>query len=453
MSHVASSSPQPATASTPTSALHIMTKPIGAICNLDCAYCYYLEKEQLYPRGERFRMADDLLANYIEQHFAAQPPHVQEIEFAWQGGEPTLLGLDFFRRVVELQKQLCPPGKSSRNSLQTNGTLLNEEWGAFLREHRFLVGLSIDGPADLHDPWRYDKGKRPTHAQVMRGWEVLKKYGVEHNLLTVVNAMNGSHPQRVYQFLKRHGGKYIQFIPIVERLEQNGPAVSERSVAPEQWGDFLMGVFEEWVRHDVGQIFVQIFDEALAAWLGHEPSLCIFRKQCGRALAMEHNGDLFSCDHFVRPEHKLGNIKELPILEMANSPQQQAFSEAKETTLPPDCLECDVRFICQGECPKNRFLPASNGEPTLNYLCAGYKKFFRHIDPYMKQMAIELRARRSPANVMLRLREQERQQKLKGKPHSTDAASTNSSTRPKRNDPCPCGSGKKFKACCLRRSR
>jgi uncharacterized protein len=438
--------------------LHVMSKPIGPICNLDCEYCYYLHKEELYPSGERWRMPPETLETYIAQYIDAQPADAPEVTFAWQGGEPTLLGVEFFRRVVELQQKHARRGMRIVNSLQTNGVLLDVEWTTFFRENDFLIGISIDGPGELHDRYRYDRKGNPSSDAVMRGMRLLRDENVQFNVLTVVNRHNGDSGRRVYTYLRDNGAEHIQFIPIVERkgvgrhaecLDEAGKAqasldelVSSRSVRPEQFGRFLIEVFDEWSRRDVGRVFVQIFDQAFSAWVGVEPSLCVFRKQCGRALAIEHNGDVFSCDHFVEPDYKLGNIHDLPLIEMAGSEAQRRFGEAKETALPRYCRECEVRFACNGECPKNRFLQAPDGEPGLNYLCAGYRKFFNHIDPVMQAMARELRAGRPPANVM---------QALKGRDGSKRKASgRRAAAAPGRNDPCPCGSGRKYKKCCLK---
>jgi uncharacterized protein len=455
--------------------LHVMSKPIGPICNLDCEYCYYLHKEELYPSGEGWRMPAETLELYIRQYIEAQPDLAKEITFAWQGGEPTLLGVDFFQKIVELQKKYQPLGKRIVNSLQTNGVLLDEEWCEFFREHNFLIGISIDGPAELHDRYRYDKQGQGSFAGVMRGLKLLKKHHVEFNVLIVVNSHNGDHGKKVYTYLRDNGVQFMQFIPIVEQrgigvhaeeplTEDHNPKsaiqnpqslVSSRSVRPEQFGDFLIGVFNEWIKRDVGKVFVQIFDQALAAWTGVEPTLCVFRKQCGRAMAIEHNGDLFSCDHFVEPEYKLGNIHDLPIIEMANSSRQIQFGIDKERLLPQYCRECEVRFVCNGECPKNRFIQTPDGEDGLNYLCAGYRKFFNYIDPYMKLMADEVRNQRPAANVMVRLNAERRNKKSKAgettKPTRMPAAgSSRASGTPSRNDLCPCGSGRKYKKCCMR---
>lgn len=390
-------------------AFHVMLKPRGAICNLDCAYCYYLSKERLYP-GSRFCMSDGLLEEYTRQYIKAQ--RVPEMTFAWQGGEPTLMGLDFFRLAVECQQKYRRPGVRIHNALQTNGITLDDEWCHFFRKHNFLVGISLDGPCELHDAYRVDKGGKPTFDRVMGGVELLKKHGVEFNVLTCVHAANADHPPEAYRFLRDEvGASFIQFIPIVERDNdtgfQEGEKVTERSVAGRQYGDFLIAIFDEWGRRDVGRVFVQIFDVALAAWLGQRPGLCTFEETCGTALVMEHNGDLYSCDHFVEPQHRLGNIQEIPLIEMVGSKQQRQFGLAKRDTLPRYCRECQVRFICNGGCPKNRILRTPDGEPGLNYLCEGYKAFFTHIDRPMQIMAAELQAGRPPANIMHYLAEEE----------------------------------------------
>lgn len=489
--------------------LHVMSKPIGPICNLDCEYCYYLHKEELYPSTTSWRMPEHTLGTYIRQYIDAQPPGAQEITFAWQGGEPTLLGLDFFRRAADLQQQHAPPGVRIVNSLQTNGTLLDTEWAEFFRQNKFLIGLSIDGPEELHDRYRYDKKGRGSFRDVLRGLNLLKRHGVEFNALVVVNRHNGDHGRRVYTYLRDNGVRFLQFIPIVEQrgvgvhgeplvqlelgqmaaiqatsqrgregegergklsvgsLSPSPPLalpsshsttppsaspehlVSTRSVLPDQFGRFLIDVFDEWVKRDVGKVYVQIFDQALSAWLGLEPSLCVFRRQCGRALAIEHNGDLYSCDHFVEPEWFLGNIHDTSIAELAGSNRQRAFGEAKESTLPRYCRECEVRFVCNGECPKNRILATPDGEPGLNYLCAGYRAFFNHIDQAMKFMAAELRAGRPAANVMAKQAPRTSQRAASVSDRSSPHKIVSSrQSPPNRNDFCPCGSGKKFKKCC-----
>ena len=390
----------------PPTPFHIMTKPVGPICNLDCKYCFYLEKEKLYPGNSSWQMPEDVLDSYIRQYIASQQSPV--VTLAWQGGEPTLLGVDYFRRVIELEKRHAH-GKAIENTLQTNGTLLDDRWCEFLAENHFLVGISIDGPEALHDCYRVDKGGQPTFQRVMRGIGLLKKHAIDFNTLTVIHRANSYHPLEVYRFLKEAGSGFMQFIPVVERIasprlsedlpptsaDYEGTAlVSEWSVEPAQYGKFLCSIFDEWVQNDVGKYFVQIFDVALESWLGLEPSLCVFKQKCGQALALEHNGDLYSCDHFVYPENKLGNIMEQPLAGLVASPQQMKFGSHKEAGLPRYCRECEVRFACNGECPKHRFLRTPDGEEGLNYLCAGYKLFFSHINECMKFMAGELRAGR-----------------------------------------------------------
>lgn len=424
---------------------HVLAKPIGPICNLDCKYCFYLEKESLYPNVSKWAMREEVLETYIRQYIEAHDTPI--VSFAWQGGEPTLLGVEYFRNLVRIQKKYAN-GKRIQNAFQTNGVLLNDDWARLFKDNEFLIGISVDGPRELHNTYRVDKGGQPTFDKVMKGMEALKRNGVEFNTLTTVHAGNADHPLDVYRFLKQNGSGYMQFIPIVERIAHHvtsdglqlispdfdGPArVAPWSVGPLQFGRFLCAIFDEWVRSDVGRYYVQLFDVSLEMWTGMEASLCIFRKQCGSALAIEHAGDLYSCDHFVYPKNRLGNIMESTLQSLVDSDQQRSFGEAKETTLPKYCRECDVRFACNGECPKHRFLNTPDGEPGLNYLCAGYKMFFRHIDPYMRFMAAELAARRAPANVMKWIAAQDTQAAL---------------SKAGRNDPCPCGSGKKFKHCC-----
>lgn len=395
-------------------AFHLLAKPTGAICNLDCQYCFFLAKEQLYP-GSKFRMTDDLLETYIQQLLESH--RTPEVTVAWQGGEPTLMGLEFFQRSIELVEKYKKPGQKVTHTLQTNGTRLDEDWGRFFKQHQFLIGLSVDGPQPLHDVYRVDKRGRGSFEQVMQGWNVLKQHQVDFNILCTVNAANGDHPLEVYRFFRDHlGAEFIQFIPIVERVNSDGSTliqagnqVTERSVKPEQFGQFLIGVFDEWVRRDVGKVFIQHFDAALANWVGVQPSVCVFSKTCGTALALEHNGDLYSCDHFVEPDYKLGNIQETPMIEMIASEQQRQFGQAKFDTLPQYCRSCKVRFACNGGCPKNRFIETPDGEPGLNYLCAGYKAFFTHIDKPMQMMAELLRQGRYADEVMLLLSRKERQ--------------------------------------------
>ncbi len=420
-------------------AFHVLAKPTGAQCNLDCAYCFFLSKEALYP-DSRFRMTDEALETYTRQYIEAQ--RTPEVTFAWQGGEPTLMGLDFFRRAVELQRTYQRPGTEISNTIQTNGTLLDDEWGEFLREQRFLVGLSMDGPAEFHDRYRVDKGGKPTHEKVMRAARLLQEHGAEFNILCTVNSANADHPVEVYRFFRDEvRTQFIQLIPIVERVNadgrsflQEGNTVTDRSVRPDQWGRFLIDVFDEWVRRDVGQVFVQMFDAALASWVGSAPAVCIFAPTCGDALALEHNGDLYSCDHFVEPKYLLGNIRGLPMVDLVGSEQQRSFGRDKLDGLPRYCRECDVRFACHGECPKNRFIETPNGEPGLNYLCAGYMAFFRHVDRPMRLMADLLRQGRFADEAMGILADKE-------------ARLRSAVAKAGRNDPCPCGSGRKTKAC------
>lgn len=421
-------------------AFHLLAKPTGAICNLDCAYCFFLDKELLYP-GSKFRMSDAVLERYIRQLIESH--RVDQVTVAWQGGEPTLMGLDFYRKAMALEEKYRRPGMTFLNTMQTNGTLLNDEWGEFFKEHNFLIGLSLDGPRDLHDVYRVDKGGQPTFDKVMRGLRLLQKHGVEYNLLTTVNRVNADYPLEVYQFLRDEAGAdWMQFIPVVERINENGltlyqagTTVSDRSVLPEQFGDFLTTIFDEWVRHDVGRIYVQTFEAAARNWLGLESSgMCVFNETCGQGLALEHNGDLYACDHFVEPDYHLGNIQDEHMIKLVASPQQLKFGASKRDTLPQYCLECDVRFACHGECPKNRFLTTPDGEPGLNYLCAGFKHFFHHVDFPMKLMAGLIRRGRSAAEVMQVLAVEEA--KLKA-----------ALARASRNDPCPCGSGHKVKQC------
>lgn len=414
-----------------------MLKPTGATCNLDCKYCFFLAKEKLYPNSH-FRMEETLLEEYIRQYIASQS--TPEVTFAWQGGEPTLMGLDFFRLAVRLQQKHCPPGRRVQNVLQTNGTRLDDNWGQFLRQHNFLVGISIDGPPKLHNAYRVDKRGGPTFDRVMKGLKTLKKYKVDFNILATVHAVNADHPLQVYHFFRDDlGAKFIQFIPVVERGHstglQEGQQVTERSVTGRQYGNFLNAIFDEWGRRDVGQVFVQPFDVALGMWLGYQPTLCVFLETCGDALVLEHNGDLYSCDHFVESQHKLGNIVEIPLVELVNSEQQRQFGLAKQNTLSQYCRECEVGSRCHGGCPKDRILETPDGEPGLNYLCEGYKSFFTHIDRPMRFMAAELRAGRPAANVMDYLAQTEK------------ATLHRRWVETKRNDPCPCGSHRKYKHC------
>ena len=380
----------------------IMIKPRGAICNLNCSYCYFLKKEQLYS-GSNFRMSEDLLENYTRQYIDAHT--TPEVTFAWQGGEPTLMGLDFYRRAVEYQKKFSRPGMRIQNAFQTNGILLDSAWCRFFKEHNFLVGLSLDGPKSLHDAYRVDKGDQPTFDRVMKALRLLQKYQVDYNILSCIHAANADHGMEVFRFLRDEAGaQFIQFIPIVERQNetgnQQGNRVTECSVAGRQYGEFLEAVFDEWLIRDVGRVYVQLFDVALGVWLGSRASLCVFDETCGTALALEHNGDVYSCDHFVEPDYYLGNVRQENLIDLVASPQQSRFGVAKRSSLPKYCRQCEVRFMCNGGCPKNRILITPDGEPGLNYLCEGYRAFFLHIDKPMKMMAMLINQQRPPAAIM-----------------------------------------------------
>lgn len=421
-------------------AFHLLAKPTGAICNLDCAYCFFLAKEQLY-QGSNFRMRDDVLEQYIKQLIEAH--HVPQVTIAWQGGEPTIMGLDFYRRAMAIVEKYRRPGMSFLHTIQTNGTLLNDEWCAFFKEHNVLVGISIDGPRELHDMYRLDKGGKPTFDTVMRGIRLLQKHGVDFNILTTVNRVNGDYPLDVYHFIRDEiAADWMQFIPVVERINddgltlyQQGNRVSDRSVKPEQFGVFLSTIFDEWVRHDVGTVFVQMFEAAMCNWMGLPSSgMCVFNETCGQGLALEHNGDLYSCDHFVEPHYLLGNITQQHMIELVASDKQHTFGQDKRDTLPHYCQECDVRFACNGECPKNRFIETPDGEPGLNYLCPGFKHFFRHIDRPAR-MIVGLLRRGQPATTVMQILAAE------------DARMAAALAQLGRNDPCPCGSGRKVKQC------
>lgn len=498
--------PSPAAAAPPSPAdrpsvraFHVLTKPIGPICNLDCKYCFYLEKEKLYPDQRRWRMPDDVLEAYVRQYIAAQPD-APEVSFAWQGGEPTLLGVDFFRRVVELQAKHAG-GKTIRNALQTNGTLLDDEWCAFLSANGFLVGLSIDGPRAVHDRYRIDKHGAGTFDAVVRGLGLLRKHETPFNTLTVVSKANQDKPLEVYRFLKEIGSTVHQYIPLVERapglgarragldlaeppvldglrradgtvslplwssaeagdgVRRAGGGVAENlpvtpwSVDPAAYGEFLVAIFDEWVRHDVGTTFVQLFDVMLGVWAGLPSTLCVFAERCGRALAVEHNGDVYSCDHFVYPRYKLGNVLEGgdALGGMVGGDRQRRFGDDKADTLPDYCRRCEVRFACNGECPKHRFAVTPDGEPGLNYLCPAYKRFLGHADPYLRAMAGLLAKKQSPARVMAMVREQEAAAAADVPPRagwSPTQLGAVFAAGSRSGDPCPCGSGRAYAACC-----
>jgi len=380
---------------------HILAKPRGAVCNLACRYCFYASKVDLY-KGGSFRMSDEVLESYVRQ--VIQGHEAPEVIIAWQGGEPTLMGLDFFRRSVELELKYRRPGQRILNTIQTNGTLLNDEWCAFLRENDFLVGISIDGPKDLHDQLRVDGEGGPTFDRVMKGLRLLQEHKVEHNALVTINSVNSGHPLKVYRFLRDEAGfRFIQLIPVVGRVVGDGHTqdfnASKESVTPGKYGRFMIGIFDEWVKRDVGKVFVQAFDVALANWHGEPPSVCVNAATCGTALALEHNGDMYSCDHFVDGEHLLGNILQTPMVEMVGGDRQSRFGLDK-ADLPRYCQECEVRFACHGGCPKDRFILTPQGEPGLNYLCLGYKSFYHHIDGPMRLMSELLRQGRAPSEIM-----------------------------------------------------
>jgi uncharacterized protein len=387
-------------------AFHVMAKPTGAACNLNCDYCFFLKKKELYP-GSDFQMSPEVQEAYIRQVLEAHSK-LSQVTIAWQGGEPTLMGLDFFKRSMELEKKYAPPGIRIENTFQTNGILLNHEWCKFFHENHFLIGLSLDGPKDLHDAFRRDKGGRGTFDRVVKAARLLQKYKVEFNILCSVNSKNGDYPLEVYRFFRNHlKAKYIQFIPIVERINdqgetgrQEGSRVTDRSVRPDQWGRFLSKIFDAWVKKDVGRMFVLNFDGALAGWLNMAGTVCVFGPTCGECLALEHNGDLYACDHFVEPKYFLGNILKTPMMDLAASNQQRKFGQDKWDKLPQTCRQCEVLHICNGECPKNRFLKTPEGEPGLNYLCQGYKAFFKHADQPMKIMADLIRKGRLAEDVM-----------------------------------------------------
>ena len=429
-------------------AFHLLAKPTGAICNLDCEYCFFLSKEMLYP-GSRFRMADDLLESYLRQLIEAHA-RSSEVTVAWQGGEPTMMGLDFFRRSVELAEKHRMPHQRITYTIQTNATLIDDEWATLFKDNGFLVGVSIDGPKEIHDTYRVDKGGKGSFDRVMAGLSHLRERGVDWNALTTIHAANQTRGREVYRFLRDEcGARFMQFIPIVERATpqtlsianegwgegvngrplyvQEGDLLTERSIAPEGYGRFLIDVFEEWVRRDVGEVFVQMFDVALANWHGEQPSLCVHSETCGLALAIEHTGDLYSCDHFVEPAFKLGNIKDKHMIELIASPQQKQFGLDKRDTLPRFCRECDVRFACHGGCPKDRFTDDPYGEPGLNYLCPSFKAFFHHVDGPMRAMSELLTAGRAPSDLVQVYAAQD--------------------AKRGRNDPCTCGSGRTWKHC------
>ena len=390
--------------------LYVMLKPAGAHCNLACKYCYYLEKNNLYQNSHRHLMSDEMLEQFTREYIEAQT--MPQVLFTWHGGEPLMRSIDFYKKALALQKKYAH-GKQIDNVIQTNGTLLTDEWCEFFAKNHWLVGISIDGPQEYHDHYRVTPAGKPSWEKVMKGISLLKKHRVEWNAMAVVNAYNAEHPLEFYHFFRDNGCQYLQFTPIVERLTEHEDGrtlasladnreipLADASVTPEQWGNFLCTIFDDWVRHDVGKMFVEIFDCTLANWMGVLPGICAYSKECGHAGVMEHNGDVYSCDHFVFPEYKLGNIRDQSLIDMLYGEKQQAFSRLKHTSLPRQCKECDMEFACHGECPKNRFEKDKYGEPGLNYLCQGYYQYYSHVAPYMDFMKRELLAQRPPANIM-----------------------------------------------------
>jgi uncharacterized protein len=411
----------------------IFAKPIGSICNLSCDYCYYLKKQRLYPDDQSFRMPEDILEEYILQHIETCPDQV--IPFSWHGGEPTLLGLDYFHRIVELQRKHQTFHRRIINGIQTNGTLIDEEWCRFLAAERFAVGLSLDGPQELHDTHRLTKGGKPTHSQAIRGYELLRKHRIACDILCVVHVHNVNHPIEVYHFFKQIKATQIGFLPLVESRADIDRGVSPLSVPSEAFGAFLCAIFDEWMSKDIGQVNIQIFEETARAALGQEHTLCIFKKTCGDVPVIEHNGDFFSCDHFVDRQHHLGNIRESRLADLIESPTQRAFGLAKWDALPRYCLECKVLNLCNGGCPKDRILRTPEGEAGLNYLCAGFKRFFAHCRPFLEELSA--------------LRNKET---LQRQTPPRPAARAKAHPGIGRNDPCPCGSGRKYKKCCMGKS-
>lgn len=390
--------------------LYVMLKPAGAHCNLACKYCYYLEKNKLYPTAQRHLMSDEMLEQFTREYIEAQT--MNQVLFTWHGGEPLLRSIDFYRKALSLQQKYAG-GRCIDNVIQTNGTLLTDEWCEFFAQNHWLVGISIDGPQPDHDHYRLTAAGKPSWKKVMQGIKLLKKHGVEWNAMAVVNADNANHPLEFYRFFKENGCQFLQFTPIVERLtrhedgrtlaslaDKDEISLSEASVTPEQWGYFLSAIFDEWVRKDVGKIFVEIFDCTLANWMGISPGICAYSKECGHAGVMEHNGDVYSCDHFVFPEYKLGNIRDHSLIDMLYGEQQQEFSRLKHSSLPRQCKECDMEFACHGECPKNRFMKDKYGDSGLNYLCPGNYHYYQHVAPYMDYMKQELMSQRPPSNIM-----------------------------------------------------
>jgi uncharacterized protein len=392
---------------------NVIAKPIGPVCNLDCQYCFYTEKHAFFPQDHQYSMSDEVLEAFIKDYIESQS--ISIVPFIWQGGEPTLLGIEFFRKVIHLQNQYAQ-GKQVTNSLQTNGTLLDDPWCEFLAQHNFLVGISLDGPEDIHNTYRVDHQDRPTFQTVMRSLEYLQKHQVEFNALCCVARHNEKRPLDVYQFFKEQGVQYIQFIPIVERHTDHTAAelglrlavpeaidsseVTEWSVEPSAYGDFLIKIFNQWVYSDVGAVFIMNFEWALSSWVNGLSCACTFSPMCGKCIALEHNGDVYACDHYVYPDYYLGNILNTPLEQMLRSKKQVQFGQKKQTTLSTRCGKCDVLFACHGDCPKHRFVPSKTSPLRVSYLCQGYKRFFKHIDPYMKTMKQLIRQGRPVCEIM-----------------------------------------------------
>ncbi len=408
----------------------VMAKPAGPQCNLDCTYCYYLEKERLFPKASRYRMSEETLRAYISSFISSSPGPI--VHFGWHGGEPTMAGLDFYRKVVSIQEELLPVGWTALNNLQTNGTLLDDRWGSFLARHRFSVGLSIDGPAFTHDASRPDKAGHPTHERAMRGLGVLRSHGIDPDVLCTLNSVTAAHPDEVYDFFLSESVRWLQFLPVLKR-EDDG-SISPLSVSPQAMAEFLNRIFDRWVRNDVGRIGIQNFLESLLVFSGQPANLCVMAETCGRVLAMEHDGSVYSCDHFVLPGHRLGTLPNDGLGTLVESPTQLSFGLSKKESLTAYCRACPYLFACNGGCPKDRSAVSPDGEPGHNQLCEGYRSFFEHIDPYLRRMVAIMRSGGKITSIMSEL--------AGGQGGGVPVVG--------RNEPCPCGSGKKYKNCHLR---
>ncbi|MFO7815839.1 MAG: anaerobic sulfatase maturase [Halanaerobiales bacterium] len=407
---------------------NIMVFPIGPICNMDCKYCYYKDKTKYYSEVKEFKMSEELLEKFIKQYVEAHPGPL--ISFNWQGGEPSLRGLEFFKKAVSLEKKYIPDNWQIKNNFQTNGLLIDKRWAKFFKEENFLIGLSLDGPNYLNDIYRKTKGEGSTSNEVLESYQLLNKYNIETNILCVVNVVNVKKPSEVYDFFREKNMDFLQFIPLVETdLDGN---ITESSVEPKEYGKFMIEIFDNWLLNDYGEVYVQFFEQCVNAWFGREPTLCMFSKQCGKALAMEHNGDLYACDHYVFPEYKIGNINDTPLKELVNSPKQNTFGKNKYKELPKTCSECRYYFICHGGCPKNRL-----DENNINYMCEGYKAFYSYTEPFFEKIVEEIKRGSPPRLIKSKI------EKL----HDNIWGAVN------RNDSCPCGSGKKYKKCCIDRKK